>query len=365
MNELAEIIAAFDELCRDEKPAALALVIGVDGSAYRRPGARMLIAEDGRTWGGVSGGCLERDVARRARGVIVTGQCVICRYDSSDDEEMSNGAATGCGGAVEILIQPISMRSPGPMLVLKDAVENRREVKLATVIRRGDSDLRIGDHMEIQAGRSRPGFLGDPDVNVRLVEDEALPASASEFFVETISPPQALVIFGSGPDAVPLCAIAKTLGWHVTIVASRPATFAARRFALADAIAVTSTDDPLAGVEIQSHSAVVVMTHNLARDQRILSLLPASLRYVGLLGPRLRAERIMRNVSREVDEIFAPVGLDLGAQTPQEIALAIAAEILSAIRQASGGSLRDQCGPIHPRAVELAACGLAPLAPMR
>ncbi|HEY1629058.1 MAG TPA: XdhC family protein [Tepidisphaeraceae bacterium] len=342
MNELTEIIAAFDELCRDGKPAALALVIGVEGSSYRRPGARMLTAEDGRSWGGVSGGCLERDVARRARGVIVSGQCAICRYDSSEDEEISPGAATGCGGVVEILIQPVSRTSPGPMSLLKDAVHNRREVKLATAIRSGE--FQIGRHILLDEGFS--------------------PLPAEDFFVETISPPQALVIFGSGPDAAPLCAIAKTLGWQVTIVASRPATFAARRFAAADAIVITSSDDPLADVEISPRSAVVVMTHNLARDERILALLPRSLRYVGLLGPRARAERIMRNVPRDLSEVFAPVGLDLGAQTPQEIALAIAAEIQAAIRHAPAASLRDQVGPIHPRVVQQADCGLA-AAPMR
>jgi xanthine/CO dehydrogenase XdhC/CoxF family maturation factor len=334
MNEIAEIIAAFDGLCRQDKSAALALVIGVEGSAYRRPGARMLIAEDGRSWGGVSGGCLERDVARRARGVIVTGQPVICRYDGSDDDEISPAAATGCGGTVVVLIQKISKQSPAAMAVLKDAMTDRREIRLATRIRGGE----ISEHMML--GNSADTFSDD-------------------FFVETISPPQELIIFGSGPDAVPLCAIAKTLGWHVSVVANRPASMAAERFAMADALHVTGADDPLAGVMISPRSAVVVMTHNLARDQKILSLLPTPLRYLGLLGPRQRAERIAVSVPRDLSEMFAPVGLDLGARTPQEIALAIVAEIQAVIGNAAGGSLRDASGPIHARVVERAACGLA------
>ncbi|HMB95799.1 MAG TPA: XdhC family protein, partial [Tepidisphaeraceae bacterium] len=180
MNELAEIIAAFDELAAQDQPAALALVIGVEGSSYRRPGARMLIAEDGRTWGGVSGGCLERDVVRRARGVIATGRCAIHRYDSADEEEISNGAATGCGGAVKILIQPISQQSPGPIPAIKEALQSRRTIRLGTIIRRGDLHLHIGDHVVLksQAGPSGPGH---PDVNVRLVEDDVSKLSNDDF----------------------------------------------------------------------------------------------------------------------------------------------------------------------------------------
>jgi xanthine dehydrogenase accessory factor len=334
MSELAEIIAAFDALCVEGKSAALATVIAVEGSAYRRPGARMLVAEDGRSWGGVSGGCLERDVARRGRGVIVTNRAVICKYDEDDGI-----SATGCGGVVTILIQPISQNSRGPMPAIKDAVLNRREIYIATMIRDGDHSMPLGDCI-VQARPSGPGdFLDGPDLKVRL----------GDFFIETISPPQALIIFGEGPDAVPLVAIAKTLGWHVMVVTTRPA---ASRFAQADRIHVTPAANPLDRIEIGADSAVVVMTHNLARDEKIMSLLPQPLRYLGLLGPRHRTQMILENISREPLNLFAPVGLDLGAHTPEEIALAIVAEIQAVIRDANGGSLRDQIGPIHQRAVE-------------
>src|ERR1700733_2207893 len=115
MRELSEISTAFAALRAAGKPAALATVIGVEGSSYRRPGARMLVAEDGRTWGGVSGGCLERDVARRARGVIDTGRSVRCRYDTADDDLISHGTSTGCGGAIELYIQRLDGEQPGPI----------------------------------------------------------------------------------------------------------------------------------------------------------------------------------------------------------------------------------------------------------
>src|SRR4051794_34223632 len=135
MKELSEICAAFAGLCSEGKSAALATVVAVEGSSYRRPGARMLIAEDGRTWGGVSGGCLERDVARRGRGVIETGNPVMCRYDTADDEELAGGVATGCGGAIELFIQRISSDSPGPIPFIGRVLETRQPITVATILR--------------------------------------------------------------------------------------------------------------------------------------------------------------------------------------------------------------------------------------
>src|SRR5947208_3143269 len=135
MKEFSEIVAAFDALSAAGKSAALATVIGVEGSSYRRPGARMLIAEDGRIWGGVSGGCLERDVAARGRGVIATGRAIVCRYDTGDDEVPSVGASTGCGGAVELLIQPLSPAFPGPLPQLARLLNLRQPITIATVVR--------------------------------------------------------------------------------------------------------------------------------------------------------------------------------------------------------------------------------------
>ena len=181
MKELIEIVAAFESLCAAGKSAALATVIGVEGSAYRQPGARMLVADDGRTWGGVSGGCLERDVARRARGVIETGRALRCTYDTADDETTTPGAATGCGGIVKLFIQPVTPEQPGPIPIFRQVVRDRRPITLRTSI--GDS---------------------------------------GEVFVEHLKPPQSLVIFGAGADVVPVVAMSKLLGWHVTVVGPRP-----------------------------------------------------------------------------------------------------------------------------------------------
>jgi xanthine dehydrogenase accessory factor len=366
MSEMAEILSAFDALCGEGKPCALATVIAVEGSAYRRPSARMLVAEDGRTWGGVSGGCLERDVARRARGVIASGRGAVCRYDTTDDEELAGGAATGCGGTIDLFIQPLSREMPGPLDYFALVVKGRQSVTVATVIRAGgklsdrigiSTTRSDGDWLDAMASSDQEladcfdEFVSATDALARIVHVDLVDGSA-DLFVEWILPPQSLVIFGGGPDAAPVVAIAKTLGWHVTVVGARPSSAMPERFGMADVLCVTPADDPTEGVEIRAGAAVVLMTHNFARDRLILENLPARLGYLGILGPRLRTDRLLSELGREniagPIEPFAPVGLDLGARTPPEIALSIVAEIQGVIRGTAPVSLRDRPGPIHP-----------------
>jgi xanthine dehydrogenase accessory factor len=407
MKEPSEIVAAFEALCAAGQSAALATVIAVEGSAYRRPGARMLVSPDGRTWGGISGGCLERDVARRGLGVIETGRPVRCRYDTGDEDAVAAGTSTGCGGTVELFIQPVSADAPGPIPFFARVLSSRKPITISTVLRAAGANSvgRAGQcecidgmtlgysgqlwrtpaptpgtpgkgwgggfHSEDDIDESPPDLPRStgggertaypPQLGVPLAtpsHGRASPGIAGdtiteEYFVERLLPPQALVVFGSGPDAVPVVSIAKTLGWHVTVIGSRPATGIFERFGAANAIHITPSDDPFQGVAIPSDAAVVMMTHNLARDSAILARLHGPLAYLGILGPRHRTRQLLaelpdgrvRGISQ--GRLFAPVGLDLGAQTPEEIALAVIAEIQSVVRRASGRSLRVCPGPLH------------------
>jgi xanthine/CO dehydrogenase XdhC/CoxF family maturation factor len=360
MKELSQIVAAFDALCAAGQSAALATVIAVEGSAYRRPGARMLVSLDGRTWGGVSGGCLERDVARRGLGVIETGRPVRCRYDTGDEDAVAAGTSTGCGGTVELFIQPVSADAPGPIPFFARVLSSRKPIVISTVLRAvgANAVAPAGQCVSIDEATHRHGnpSLEIPDWAIPrngMPAEIAGEAITGEYFVERLVPPQALVVFGSGPDAVPVVLIAKTLGWHVTVIGSRPATGMFERFRAADAIHITQSDDPLQGVAIPSDAAVVMMTHNLARDSAILARLHGPLAYLGILGPRHRTRQLLAELPdgrvRGVlpGRLFAPVGLDLGAQTPEEIALAIIAEIQSVVRRASGRPLRACPGPLH------------------
>ena len=406
MNEQSAIISAFESLRGEGKDAALATVVSVSGSAYRRPGARMLIAEDGRTWGGISGGCLERDVVRRSRGVLASGSSVICRYETTDDDDLAAGVATGCRGTVDLFIEPISGDAPGPIPWMIRAIRERRIVALATIVRTSAavSGACPGARLALEdagtvggetGGSALRGFCRDAlaEDGSKLIQFRS-GGVVIDVFIERLLPPQELVIFGAGLDVVPVVSIAKLMGWRVSVVGVRPATGLAKRFAHADGVHVTSPEDPVAGVEVTRESAVVLMTHNYPRDIAILAGLPVRPRYLGILGPRSRTEELFAELrsrfrvpqsaagamgnrtrlpveaaadSREHgqasplahgalsakldneqwESAFAPAGLDLGAETPEEIALAIVAEIQAVLRSTHAGFLRDRDGPIH------------------
>jgi xanthine/CO dehydrogenase XdhC/CoxF family maturation factor len=364
VNESLAILTAFDTLCREGKGAAFATVVRVAGSSYRRPGARMLVAADGRTWGGVSGGCLERDVIRRARNLIGGETCVLCRYDTSDEQEEPGGAggALGCQGIIDIFIESLSGALAGPMPALRRAAQVRQTVALATVIdAEGSPEHRAGNRV-IFAGSDHPGgdsLLGE-DLHEMLRNGEGgvrryeLPTGGSvEVFFELLRPPQSLILFGGGPDLVPVIVIAKALGWHVTVIASHAAPGFRERFASADVVTVGTEEEPLAGIEPAPDAAAVLMTHNYPRDLAILPrLLNRPLSYIGILGPRRRTERLAADIgsTEALPRLYAPVGLDLGADTPQAIALAMVAEIQAVLAGRPASSLRDRPGPIYPRA---------------
>jgi xanthine/CO dehydrogenase XdhC/CoxF family maturation factor len=320
MSELTNILAAFDSLCPENKSAALATVIAIEGSAYRRPGARLLIAEDGRTWGTISGGCLEKDVARRGRLVIASSKSVFATYDSRDEDDLSPRTATGCGGAVKIFIQPVSSAHPGPMPFFRQCFDQHQPMLLATTLHaEPDSPRTIGDCF-IPEFPSSP-----PAAQITRLRDNS---SSMEIFLEQIAPPPRLLLFGNGPEVAPMQTMAALLGWKVHHISLR------------------SLDDPSAISEIHPEDAVVIMTRNIHQDARILADLPANLRYLGILGPRHRTRRLLA-AAPQYEDCYSPAGLNIGAETPQEIALAIVAEIQAVLRHRDGQSLRDLDGPIH------------------
>jgi xanthine/CO dehydrogenase XdhC/CoxF family maturation factor len=379
MRELTQIVEAFEQLCADGGAAALATVAAVEGSSYRRPGARMLVAADGRTWGGVSGGCLESDVARRGRLLIASPSLpMVCRYETGGDLEdeatliedepslsRQPGPSLGCGGLIDILIERISAQSPGPLPALSAAVRTRRAAAVATIVRVGGgnvhANVRLGQRLIQIAGDRSAGDVVDPTLHAAMLCDlETNPHPPAllrrhhltdncwaDVLVERLLPPQALVIFGDGHDIEPLVLLARSLGWHVTVVGNR------RRSLPVDQFVQAAGDDPAAGLApLSSDAAVVIMAHHLRKDAAVLrTLLQRPPRYLGLLGPRHRTERLLAEAGEAAqacrDRLFAPVGLDIGAETPEQIALAVLAEIQAVICGRGGGSLRDRSGPIH------------------
>jgi len=380
MKELSAIASAFEQARSEGKACALATVVAVSGSAYRRPGARMLITEGGQATGGVSGGCLERDVFLRARRVMERGQATLATYDTTDDDDLVFGVGLGCRGVIRILIEPLPTASqPCHLLRLSEMLPRREPGVLATVWRvEGRTEARVGSRLLLSSRGRLWDDIGDPELAAQIESDaqEALqkdrsatriyrlPAGEAEIFLELLRPPVPLVLFGGGPDAVPLVQLAAELGWHVTVVdgrptaGSQPAAASRARFPRADAVLLCRPEQVRQQVRLDSDTVAVVMTHHYLTDLRLLEvLLPSPVRYLGLLGPKSRAERLLHDLSHagvaateaQRRRLYAPVGLDLGAETAEEIALAILAEIRAVLAGRTGGMLRDRQTPIHER----------------
>jgi xanthine dehydrogenase accessory factor len=348
VHEWEQMIAAFESLQAAGQPAAMATVAAVEGSAYRHPGARMLAAADGRVWGTISGGCLERDVSRRARIVIDTGIPDVCCYESpqnyEDDATAGDpGASLGCGGRIDVFIEKITAQSPGVLPILIAALRNRQAASIATIIR-CESNAQL-QRMIQPDGEQPAGNIRDPLLRAKILDEFAQTplrtkllriasstGKIADVLIERISPPQAIVIFGDGRDVEPLTQAAHFLGWHIT--------------------AVKRHDDP--EKMIDDDSAVVVMGHDYRLDLAVLrKILKRPPRYVGILGPRHRTRRLLRATGIDWEQpdiaprLFWPIGLDLGAQSSQQIALAIVSEIQAVFSRRSAGHLRDRHGSIH------------------
>jgi xanthine/CO dehydrogenase XdhC/CoxF family maturation factor len=375
MTEHEAINAAYQQARKQNVRGALATVVRVEGSAYRRPGARMFATETNERTGVLSGGCLEGDVAERALKVIETGAPVLVTYDTTSDDDIVWGLGIGCRGVVQVLIEPADdFRFRGLVQLLEECVKNSRVGAVATVIGcEGEVDVEIGARALLHADGSSGSeadlyrmFCGPQLVNdLRVaVRDRVSGVSrydtehgAVEVFIEVIEPQLPLVIFGAGDDALPLVALAKNLGWRTTVVDTRLRPAIIERFAEADEVGLCRADDVRERVALTDRTAVVLMTHNYLHDLEILpGLLNQPLSYLGCLGPRHRTEQLLREIESDVPflkQLYAPAGLDIGADTPIEVAFSIVSEIKAVVSGREGGLLRNRKGPIHtpaPRA---------------
>lgn len=369
MKELREILTAYEAIHRQGKIAALATVVAVSGSSYRRPGARMLLTADGWVAGGVSGGCLESDVFQRARAVIEVGRPDIVTYDTTEDGDIVFGVGLGCRGVIQILIEPLTGSRPD-FEFLTNLVQKREAGVCATVFRsEGDNPMRLGDRLLLSQTGSVDNGLADEGLAADIrsdaadllasgkscVREYAMSGGSVAVFYEMLTPPQPLVVFGAGHDAPPLVRLAKELGWHVTVADARPAYATPERFPEADAVLVCPPEEAAARLSLDARTAVVLMTHNYLHDRALLEqLLPSPVRYLGVLGPKRRMERLLSELppsavtGEALSRLHSPVGLDIGADTPELIALAIIAGIQAVAAGRRGGFLRDHSGPIYP-----------------
>ncbi len=366
-------IQAIVELAKQARPSeilAMATVMKVRGSAYRRPGARMLMAA-GRTAGMISGGCLENDARERGCEVIATGKPTLVTYDSSAPEDIVFGLGLGCNGIVQVLIEPHLAGDDAGLLAFLAACVSRRQIgRIATVFQSEDFPLgarlmrwpdgsvtsSFRDHA--LAAAMQQSFQENAARRTPLRRLELTDGRFASALLEAITPPAPLTIFGAADDAIPVAQLAKSIGWHVTVVDARPAYATPERFPNADAVHCLRPEALLASplVVLPPESMVMIMTHNFSHDRELLRVLLARpLRYVGVLGPKSRTQRLLDELADEgvhfteenLAHLHGPAGLDLGAETPEEIAVSIIGEMQSVLANRHGGALRDRAAPIH------------------
>lgn len=367
MSEIARIHRRWLEERPAGRPAALATLVRTTGSSYRRAGARALVLADGTLVGGISGGCLEQDVALRAREVLDAGKPSLLHYDTGTDDDRLFGLNIGCGGQLEVLVEPLESAAAELLGRLADLEKERRRAILATVLEPADA---LGGRLLLGAD----GALLQSTLRAAELEAAALsaarealarPAGApwvrlaappSELFLERIDPPQALLLFGSGFDVEPLAAFGRALGYEVVVVDTRGSEATLARFAAAHRqlaiLGAKAAVESLAGL-LDQHAAALVMNHHYDHDRDLVrELLATPVGYLGLLGPQSRGRRLLAelrdtNPALDTTRVFTPVGLDLGADTPEKVALSILAEILAVLAGRQGGFLKDRATPIH------------------
>ncbi|HEX3346381.1 MAG TPA: XdhC family protein [Polyangiaceae bacterium] len=364
MNELKSIARAAETLRRRAEPFLTATVVRVRGSSYRRPGARMLVTRDRWVTGSVSGGCLEHDVTRKGWWRTRDGGPRLVTYDARAQEDLGWGLGVGCDGVVDVLLEPARIDGLDPIDFIARCYDTQRRGALATVF--GGSS-RIGGHVAVTADGVAADELDAP-VRERLAdecrrvlaggESRVLVRDAGDgpidALVEAVLPPPRLFVVGAGHDAIPVVTMAHAVGWE-TAVCDATARFGTReRFAHADEILVATPAAVAARVDACDRAMAVVMAHDYERDRACLAaLLETRACYIGMLGPRRRTERMLEElgIARLDPRVRAPVGLAIGAETPQEIALAIVSEAQSVLARASALPLCEQPGAIHAPAV--------------
>lgn len=378
MKEVSVILKKLADLASQNVAAVLTTVVDVRGSSYRLPGAKMLVLESGETFGTVSGGCLEADVLERAKRVLRTGEASVFTYDTTDDENSVFSLNMGCRGVIRILLEPVAEEN-GLSETFQAAYERREPGVIGTLIAADSAfETAIGGRIFYSDSeqfyfKNLPDYLEKlpelrEDCLRSLTEDKISQTKEYrtqqgnfEFFFENIKPPISLLIFGAGADAVPLVAIAENLGWQISVIDHRPAFLTEERFPQAENLILNNSEVFNEKIVLDEQTSAVVMTHNYERDRQILArLLKSSAFYIGALGPKRRTQNLLSELSEagekfsaaQLARLYAPVGLDVGADTPEGIALSIAAEIQSVLKQRRGGFLRERQGSIYNRSAD-------------
>ncbi len=368
------IIDAAARLRRQREPHLIATVVRVQGSAYRRPGARMLLTQFRWITGSVSGGCLEGDIAKKGWWRTQSGEPAVVTYDSrvpddAEDDDIRSAFGLGCDGVVEVLLERAGTTGRiDPLELASECIRTQTRGAIVTVIRSRVPEIEVGSRVAVRMNAEiQADAIGDDTLRTAMIADARAAMASGEsstrsytsgrgvvdVFVEAVLPPPRLFVFGTGHDAVPIVHFARQLGWDVSVCADQVRTSTRQRFSQADEILVGSVADLAARIDECDRPIAVVMNHDYELDREHLGMLIGTrARYIGMLGPRARTTRMLDDlylVAQDDPRLHAPVGLQLGAETPHEIALAIIAEVQAVLARVPSFSPSDHAGAIHQR----------------
>lgn len=370
MKDFKTIVSEFRKVDVTHRTAALATVVKVRGSSYRSPGARMLITDDGKWIGSISGGCLEGDALRKARQVMMDKKPMTVTYDTREESNQNLGIGLGCNGVIDVLIEPIDiLENNNPINIFEKFISAKEPLALATIF---NGPTGVGEKMIFHSTGEVEDYFSNNELSIKVREDLAklfsskrseakafqLHGIETEVFLEVIQPTVSLIIFGGGFDARPVSQLAKTLGWDVLVTDECVAHIAPLFFPTADKLSLCHRDFIDRDFDITSFTACVLMSHNYEYDRDVLKkLLHTETPYIGILGPRKRFDKMQNEFAEQgtllkpedIHRIHSPIGLDIGAETPDEIAISIIAEIQGKFVNRSGGFLKYRNAPIHHR----------------
>lgn len=372
MREIVSVVTAYDAAKDSGTKCVLATVVHVEGSAYRKAGARMLVDEYGIMTGAISGGCLEGDALKKALHALYQDKNKLVTYDTSDEGDAVIGAQLGCNGVIQVLFEPLRFNDPdNPAELLRKVVDRRDPVMMVSLFNLQKDQPQLGtlcllDEVLNVIGKA-PELLNQikVDASQAFANQDAFfgeyhSASETQYaFLDLVLPPPSIVLIGAGNDAQILAQMAAILGWKIVVADGRPTHANHDRFTSTCQVVVAKPEKVLNAGEMYKRTAFVLMSHNYQYDLAVLTLLidKSEIPYIGILGPRKKFQRMLDDLQEagieltesQLGKIYSPVGLNVGAETPSEIALSILAEIQKELTNSDGLPLRDRMAPIHSK----------------
>ncbi len=365
MKEIKAIIEKYHSIDFTKNKAALATVVRVEGSSYRRTGARMLITDSGDWIGGISGGCLEGDALKKAKFAMAQNMPAIVTYDTTDDDPFQIGVGLGCNGIIDVLLAPLNFQDiNNQVLTLQQCLESREPNVVITIIKiKGDfKNIQLGEVFIYKNGNDFPltfistNVISDIQICLKKEKSESKTYQCLEgeiqIFIEVIIPATHLIVYGGNYDIYPMVKLAKEVGWKVSVVCN-PLKVHKSLFEIADNVVDKEKSEE---IEIDPFTVALLMAHDYETDfKNMRNLLKTSIKYIGMLGPKKRTDKMFLKLLEEknpvseadLDRIATPVGLDIGATNPEEIAISIIAEIKTFFTKRTGQRLKYRVGAIY------------------